>query len=175
VTSASAASGPSGPSSTPIVVVRHASAGDRDSWTGRDENRPLDEVGRRQAAALVGLLRAYDIRRIHSSEFRRCRETVAPLAEAQGLPVDLQPLLGERDGLADVEAATQLFADLVRRRGAAVLSTQRKVVDAVLPSVLRSLGATTTDIGSPRKGGLLVLHVTAAGTLRALDSVQPPA
>jgi 8-oxo-(d)GTP phosphatase len=161
--------------STPIVVVRHASAGHRESWDGPDEERPLDEVGHRQAAALVGLLRAYDIRRIHSSDFLRCRETVAPLAESQGLGVDLEPLLGERDGLADVDAATRKFVDLVRRPGAAVLSTQRKVVDAVLASVLRLLGAPTTDVGSPDKGGLLVLHVTPDGRLDGLDSIDPPA
>jgi 8-oxo-dGTP diphosphatase len=164
-----------GMASTPVVVVRHASAGDRDTWEGPDEDRPLDEVGHRQAVALVGLLRAYDIRRIHSSDFLRCRETVAPLATAQGLPVDVQPLLGEREGLADVDAATRCFVELVRRPGAAVLSTQRKVVDAVLPSVLRSLRAPSAVVGSPAKGGLLVLHVTPDGRVDALDALDPPA
>jgi 8-oxo-(d)GTP phosphatase len=164
-----------GMASTPVVVVRHASAGDRGTWEGPDEDRPLDEVGHRQAVALVGLLRAYDIRRIHSSDFLRCRETVTPLATSQGLPVDVQPLLGEREGLADVDAATRCFVELVRRPGAAVLSTQRKVVDAVLPSVLRSLRAPSAVVGSPAKGGLLVLHVTPDGRVDALDALDPPA
>jgi hypothetical protein len=159
--------GMGGMASTPVVVVRHASAGDRGTWEGPDEDRPLDEVGHRQAVALVGLLRAYDIRRIHSSDFLRCRETVAPLATAQGLPVDVQPLLGEREGLADVDAATRCFVELVRRPGAAVLSTQRKV--------LRSLRAPSAVVGSPAKGGLLVLHVTPDGRVDALDALDPPA
>ena len=163
-----------GPGTTPVVIVRHASAGDRESWAGRDQDRPLDEVGHRQAAALVGLLRAYDIRRVHSSDFLRCRQTVAPLAEALGLEVDVEPLLGERDGLADLDASTQRLVDLLRRPGAAVLSTQRKVIEAVLPRTLRSLGAPTAGLGSPDKGGLLVLHVTPEGQVAGLDDVAPP-
>ena len=162
------------PGTTPVVVVRHASAGDRESWTGRDEDRPLDETGHRQAAALAGLLRAYDIRRVHSSDFLRCRQTVAPLADLLGLEVDVEPLLGERDGLADVGSATDRVVDLVRRPGAAVLSTQGKVLDAVLPAVLRSLGAAGSDVAAPDKGGLLVLHVTPGGRLADVDSVAPP-
>ena len=37
--------------------IRHASAGDRDTWIGDDRARPLDDQGRQQAAALVELLR----------------------------------------------------------------------------------------------------------------------
>lgn len=163
-----------GPGTTPVVVVRHASAGDRESWAGRDEDRPLDEVGHRQAAALAGLLRAYDIRRVHSSDFLRCRQTVAPLAEALGIEVEVEPLLGERDGLADTDASMRRLVDLLRRPGAAVLSTQRKVIDAVLPAVLQELEARTADVRSPDKGGLLVLHVRPDGRLAGLDDVTPP-
>jgi broad specificity phosphatase PhoE len=43
----------------PLLLVRHASAGDRDEWDGPDGARPLDERGRAQAAALVAALRRY--------------------------------------------------------------------------------------------------------------------
>lgn len=77
------------------VLLRHASAGDRDDWDGPDPLRPLDKRGRRQAAELVELLRPYGLRRILSSPYVRCVETVEPLAAALGLPVEEDARLTE--------------------------------------------------------------------------------
>jgi 8-oxo-(d)GTP phosphatase len=79
----------------PLLVVRHASAGSSELWEGDDARRPLDERGRQQAAALVDQLGPYAIKRIVSSPFDRCVETVAPLAEARGLEVELSEDLAE--------------------------------------------------------------------------------
>jgi broad specificity phosphatase PhoE len=80
------------------ILLRHASAGDRDEWDGPDLLRPLDERGRRQAAELVELLRPYDPRRILSSPYVRCLETVEPLGAALGLPVEEDERLTEGAG-----------------------------------------------------------------------------
>jgi 8-oxo-dGTP diphosphatase len=79
----------------PLLLVRHASAGDRDEWDGPDGARPLDERGRAQAAALVAALRRYAVDRIVSSPALRCLETVAPLAVARGLAPEPRNELGE--------------------------------------------------------------------------------
>jgi 8-oxo-dGTP diphosphatase len=39
-----------------LVLVRHGSAGDADTWEGDDRLRPLDGKGRKQAARLVEVL-----------------------------------------------------------------------------------------------------------------------
>lgn len=80
------------------VLLRHASAGDRDDWDGPDLLRPLDSRGRRQAAELVELLRPYGLRRILSSPYVRCLETVEPLGAALGLPVEEDERLTEGAG-----------------------------------------------------------------------------
>jgi broad specificity phosphatase PhoE len=80
------------------ILLRHASAGDRDEWNGPDLLRPLDERGRRQAAELVELLRPYAPRRILSSPYVRCLETVEPLGAALGLPVEEDERLTEGAG-----------------------------------------------------------------------------
>lgn len=85
------------------VVVRHASAGDRSRWAGDDRLRPLDERGRRQAAELVEELRPLKIRRIVSSPYARCVQTVEPLAEELGLEVELDNRLAEGAGSAAAE------------------------------------------------------------------------
>ena len=80
------------------VLLRHASAGDRDHWDGPDRLRPLDKRGRRQAAELVELLRPFELRRVVSSPYVRCVDTVAPLAAALGVPVEEDERLAEGAG-----------------------------------------------------------------------------
>ncbi|NUR76504.1 MAG: NUDIX hydrolase, partial [Thermoleophilia bacterium] len=77
------------------LLVRHASAGNRDEWTGDDADRPLDERGRAQALGLVERLTPFRIERILTSPARRCVETVEPLARARGLDAELRPEHGE--------------------------------------------------------------------------------
>jgi phosphohistidine phosphatase SixA len=89
------------------VLIRHASAGDRSDWDDDDRLRPLDARGRRQAAELVARLGELEIRRVVSSPYARCVETVEPLAEALGLSVELDDRLAEGAG----QAAYALFQE----------------------------------------------------------------
>ena len=77
------------------VLLRHASAGHRTRWDGHDVGRPLDDRGRRQASELVELLRPFGVRRVVSSPYVRCVETVEPLAAALGVPVEEDERLAE--------------------------------------------------------------------------------
>jgi 8-oxo-dGTP diphosphatase len=77
------------------VLLRHASAGDRDHWAGDDQHRPLDEKGRRQAEKIAEAFASEDIRRVVSSPYVRCIQTVEPLAAALGLEVELDDRLAE--------------------------------------------------------------------------------
>ena len=79
----------------PLLLLRHASAGDRDAWTGDDRERPLDERGMRQADALVQQLERFPIARILTSPYLRCVQTVEPLAAARGIEAEVRPELGE--------------------------------------------------------------------------------
>jgi 8-oxo-dGTP diphosphatase len=80
------------------VLVRHAAAGDREDWGGDDFHRPLNAKGRRQAAELVELLRPLGVRRVVSSPYIRCMETVRPLAAALEVPVEADDRLAEGAG-----------------------------------------------------------------------------
>jgi phosphohistidine phosphatase SixA len=80
------------------VLLRHAAAGDREHWDGDDFHRPLDARGRREAEALVELLRPFGVRRVVSSPYVRCVQTVEPLAAALGLPLELDDRLAEGAG-----------------------------------------------------------------------------
>jgi 8-oxo-dGTP diphosphatase len=77
-----------------LILVRHASAGDSAGWVGDDRLRPLDERGLAQAGNLPRLLRDLEVRRIVSSPYLRCVQTVEPLADARGLEVEPADELG---------------------------------------------------------------------------------
>jgi len=79
----------------PLLVIRHANAGDRQAWRGDDRKRPLDDRGRKQAAALAEELAAFSVDRVLSSPYDRCVQTVEPLAASKGLTVEVREELGE--------------------------------------------------------------------------------
>ena len=110
-----------------VFLVRHASAGDRDAWTGDDRLRPLDARGRRQADGLIAPLAGYPLTRIVSSAYDRCVQTVEPLAARTVLPVEQDPGLAEGASAGDARA---LIARL--GPGPAVLCTHGDVMEELV-------------------------------------------
>jgi 8-oxo-dGTP diphosphatase len=82
-----------------LLLIRHAAAGSRRDWKGDDRMRPLSPKGRRQAKALVEQLEPWAPSRVLSSPYRRCVETVKPLADELGLKVEEVGGLAEGAGL----------------------------------------------------------------------------
>jgi len=95
----------------PLLLVRHASAGDRAQWVGDDRERPLDKRGRKRAEELVAQLEPYPIEAILSSPARRCVETVEPLARARGLEIEQRSELGEELQATEGVALVRSLAD----------------------------------------------------------------
>ena len=112
-----------------IYLLRHAHAGNKKTWPGPDDRRPLSAGGRREAAGLVPLLRDRPIATILSSPALRCEQTVRPLAEQRGLPVGLDGRLDVGAGLDD--AATLIRPDL----GDVVLCSHGELIGQLLSRV----------------------------------------
>ena len=79
-----------------IYLVRHGETlanrqGILQGWS----NNPLDDTGRKQAAALVPRASRVPLDAIYTSDLIRTRETAAPLAEARGLEPTVLPGLRE--------------------------------------------------------------------------------
>lgn len=108
----------------PVLLVRHAVAVARRSWSGDDALRPLDDRGRRQAAGLAGLLAPFGATRVLSSPAVRCVDTVAPL----GLAVEVDDDLFE-GRFAPAEA---LVRSLLEAGGTAVACSHGDVIPALL-------------------------------------------
>ncbi|HVC86069.1 MAG TPA: phosphoglycerate mutase family protein [Gaiellaceae bacterium] len=110
------------------LLLRHASAGSRRRWEGDDKLRSLDARGCRQAEALVELLLPFGVRRVVSSPYVRCVETVGPLAAALGVEVELDDRLAEGAGGSALE--------LLREDGV-VVCTHGDVIEHVLDRGLK--------------------------------------
>jgi broad specificity phosphatase PhoE len=110
-----------------VLLVRHARAGSRKHWEGADIERPLSKKGWRQAEGLVDMLSRRPIKRILSSPFVRCVQTVQPLAEKLGLEIERRPELAEG---APVDAALELVRDAAGTT--VVLCTHGDIVPSLL-------------------------------------------
>lgn len=148
---------------TPLVILRHASAVGRSAWSRADRERPLDDTGRAQAVTLAGLLMAYDIGRVITSTSVRCGQSVAPYAGLAGLASEQMRLLSEEG--AEEGSVCALAADTLRDLAVpTVICTHRPV----LPWVFDGLGLRDPKLA---KGELMVLHVRA-GEVRAVEAFQ---
>ncbi|MEO6798112.1 MAG: phosphoglycerate mutase family protein [Candidatus Dormibacter sp.] len=113
-------------------LVRHAKAGDRSDWEGDDRLRPLSPAGERQALALVDLLKDAGIQAVLSSPYRRCIQTVEPVARQFGLSVEPEGSLAEGAG---GDTLIQLIRRLSGRN--AVLCTHGDVLEEFLEHLIR--------------------------------------
>jgi phosphohistidine phosphatase SixA len=119
-----------------VILLRHASAGNRDAWDGDDLLRPLDKRGRRQAKALRDELRARGVKRVVSSPYVRCLQTVAPL----GLEIVPDERLAEGASGAETRALLASLDD-------AVACTHGDVVENVLGRNLKKGAGVVLDGG----------------------------
>jgi 8-oxo-(d)GTP phosphatase len=124
-----------------LLVVRHADAGSP-SLGSDDRRRTLTDLGAAQARGLAEQHRERPVRHIASSPYLRCLQTVAPLADALGLEVAIEPGLGETVGAGLAEVLTRYDGD-GDGDGDVVLCTHGPVIAAVL-DLVRQAG---TELG----------------------------
>ena len=152
---------------TIVELVRHADAGRRAQWNGPDDQRPLDDSGRAQAAALAeALAPGPPVSAVLSSAYTRCVQTVEPLAAALGLEVGVDEALEEvrevpvtDGGTAWVTAAwlagrmLALFDRLLATEPQrVVLCSHGDIIPAVMAALVARDGLPIADVRC-RKGG----------------------
>ncbi|GGI08895.1 SixA phosphatase family protein [Egicoccus halophilus] len=123
----------------PLLLLRHVHAGDRRSWDGDDRRRPASERGRRQAVGIVEQYADLPVRRILTSPYTRCVESVEPLAAARGVEVERDDALAEG---VPLDVVHRLFA---QAGPDAVLCSHGDVIGMVV----RDLHDRGVDVGGP--------------------------
>ncbi|MFC4067829.1 NUDIX hydrolase [Actinoplanes subglobosus] len=121
-----------------IALVRHARAGERKAWAGRDELRPIDPIGAGQADRIATLLTPMRPRRLVAATPLRCAQTLEPLAAATGRPIVQDGAFAETSGPDGVPArVASARARLAELRGfeRAVVCSQGKLMPHLIASL----------------------------------------
>ena len=155
------------PTSARLYVVRHAPAGDKTKWRGKDRKRPLDKRGRKQAIRLAANLDGHPITTLLSSPSQRCVQTLKPLSFSIRLPIVTDRRLGVDAGAKELQA---LVGQL--RGKSAVAVTHGEVIG----SLHEALSSKGVDLDGPEKwpkGSIWVLEVSNGRVLSG-QYVEPP-
>ena len=165
---------------SPLMILRHTQSVKRAEWllsadglSEIDASRPLTAVGRMQANALVGALAAFGIREIHSSDSRRCRDTVGPYATARSLAVTLEKSVSEERHQEHPEKVKARVTQLAAQSNPLVLCTHRPVMPTVMESLSESFEL-ETEIKKAfdpalTPGSMVVYHRDAADLSKVIS------
>jgi 8-oxo-dGTP diphosphatase len=150
----------------PVLLLRHASAGDRAAWAGPDDERPLDRDGRARAELLAEVLSCFAPGQLVAAGPRRCADTLAPLAAVTGRPLQVDRAFDEH---ADATAAAARLLELASSAGqAVVICSQHKLI----PGLLGHLSEGSSDGYPTDKGAGWLLGLAVDGRLATLDPLD---
>ncbi|WFE38864.1 NUDIX hydrolase [Micromonospora sp. WMMD998] len=144
------------PVTATVLLVRHAHAGKRGTWSGPDDGRPLDAEGWAQARALVPLVALVRPVRLLSASARRCVQTLDPAAARLDLPIEVcgdldEPKPGQQAAECALAAAARLAALADAAEPVAVCSQGK-----VIPGALERLTGRADDFTTAKGGGWLL-------------------
>ncbi len=148
-----------------LLVVRHAPAGRRSSYKGDDRLRPLSPRGHARAVSLAQLLDRFHPKRILSSPYVRCCETVEPLAELLAIPVESVDELAEGNGAASIRLLKRMAGE------SAVLCTHGDVALEMLEFLTPDPHAADRTALKLQKGEVWVVNSTGT-TLAIVDHIR---
>ena len=160
----------------PLIIIRHASATPRADYVGEDGKRPLLPEGKKQAKELVRLLSAYGPKRVFTSPWRRCKDTIAPYAKAHRYKIidrgELSEMGNAKGPARTAKVAKRLFADA----RSSILCTHRPTLPTIT-KVLASyaepkLAKLILEAKALKPGDFIVLHLTTAGKKPRLVAVE---
>lgn len=168
----------------PLVLVRHAKARPRSAWKGDDRRRPLNATGQAQSQTLAGVLAAYGVTALVSSDSRRCMQTFAPYAAQAGLRLRARPALSEEVHEQEPEAPAGVLTAVLRAGTPTALCSHGPVLPGLLLGLLDRVGQahpaaaslaeelTTAADSRMAKGEALVCQLVGCGDAARVVAVE---
>lgn len=124
-----------------LILLRHAKATPRSDWSGEEAKRPLLPEGKKQAKRLVRLLGAYSPKRLVTSPWARCHQTVAPYAKACKRTLISRSQLTELSNALSPRRTIDAVEDLFDSARSALICSHRPA----LPTITQTLATRATD------------------------------
>jgi 8-oxo-dGTP diphosphatase len=114
-----------------LVLLRHAKATPRNAWKGQEAKRPLLPEGQQQAERLISLLGAFGPRRLVTSSWTRCEQTVLPYSKALKKKLIHRSQLTEFISKKNPKKTHQAVEDFFERSTSALICTHRPALRPV--------------------------------------------
>lgn len=160
----------------PLIILRHAEATPRAEYSGEDGKRPLLPSGKKQSRELITLLSAYGPKRVFTSPWKRCRDTVTPYAKAHKYKIIDRGELTEAGNAKGPSRTAKVAKGLFKDARSAVLCTHRPTLPTIT-EVLASyaepaLAEIILGAKKLKPGDFIVLHLTAHEKTPRLVAVE---
>lgn len=126
-----------------LILLRHAKATPRNDWSGEEAKRPLLPEGKTQAKRLVAILKSFGPKRLVTSPWTRCWQTVEPYAKACDKTLISRSQLTELTSSLSPRKTTKAVQDLFDSQNSALLCSHRPA----LPTITQTLATrANTDV-----------------------------
>ena len=160
----------------PLIILRHAAATPRADYVGEDGKRPLLPDGKKQAKQLISLLSAYGPKRVFTSPWRRCRDTISPYAKSHRYKLiergELSEVGNSKGPKRTAKVAKQLFTDA----RSSVLCTHRPALPTITEVLANfaepELKKLILEAKALKPAEFVVLHLTTSGKKPRLVAVE---
>lgn len=128
-----------------LILLRHAKATPREEWKAEESKRPLLPEGKDQAIRLVNVLRAYSPKRVVTSPWRRCSQTVEPYAKACKRKLIQRSQLTELSSVLSPRKTRSAVSALFDETKSALLCSHRPA----LPTITQTLATRANELAKP--------------------------
>ena len=156
-----------------LIVLRHAKATPRVDWTNGEATRPLLPEGEVQAQRLVQLLKSYGPKRLITSPWRRCHDTVKPYSKSCKRKLVKRSQITEFKSKKNPKQARQLMEDLFKDTKNALVCTHRPALPEVLATVSQhaagEMAGPIREAASLSPSDFLVVRLSLENKPRVLD------
>ena len=147
-----------------LIVLRHAKATPRSDWPKGEKTRPLLPKGEQQAYRLVVQLASYGPKKLITSPWKRCKDTVLPYAKATHRQLLERSQLSEYSAEKNPKKAKRLIEDIFEGKESTLICTHRpslpKVLDAIAQHAKVDLRPAIAEAATLEPGGFIVIRLS---------------
>ena len=160
----------------PLIIIRHAHATPRADYVGEDGKRPLLPEGKKQAKELVKLISAYGPKRVFTSPWRRCKDTISPYAKAHRFKIIERGELSEMGNAKGPARTAKVAKGLFKDARSSILCTHRPTLPTITKVLAGyaepKLASIILEAKALKPGDFIVLHLTDSGKKPRLVAVE---
>lgn len=156
-----------------LVILRHATATPRASWAGEEAKRPLLPEGKKQSKRLITLLDAYGPKRLVTSPWARCQQTVEPYSKKTKRTLIERSQLTELSNERGPRKTKNVIEDTFGQTKNALICSHRPalptIIEAFAKHAKKEVSLSLNDEPTLSPGEFFVLRVSISSKPKIID------